>query len=81
MTRQITENTKTFLKLILNARKLSGLTQKQLADILRKNQAYISKYENGDRRLDVIEFLEISHAMNVNPVEIISDLEKSWKKR
>ena len=81
MTRQITENTKTFLKLILNARKLSGLTQKQLADILRKNQSYISKYENGDRRLDVIEFLEISHAMNVNPVEIISDLEKSWKKR
>ncbi len=81
MTRQITENTKSFLRLIFEARKRAGLTQKQLADVLRKNQSYISKYENGDRRLDVIEFIEVAHAIDVNPVEIIADLEKGWKKR
>ena len=81
MVRQLNDNTKFFLKLILNARKRKGFTQKKLADILKKNQSYISKYENGDRRLDVIEFLDVAHAMNINPVEIISDLEKAWKKR
>ncbi len=81
MVRQLNDNTKFFLKLILNARKRNGFTQKKLADILKKNQSYISKYENGDRRLDVIEFLDVAHAMNINPVEIISDLEKAWKKR
>ena len=81
MVRQLNDNTKLFLKLIFNARKRNGFTQKKLADILKKNQSYVSKYENGDRRLDVIEFLDVAHAINVNPVDIISDLENAWKKR
>ncbi len=81
MVKQLKENTLSFLKLIFNARKNAGFTQNQLANKLKKNQSYISKYENGDRRLDVIEFMDVAHAININPVEIISDLERSWKKK
>ena len=48
MTKSVfTENYNLFLKLLLLARKESGLTQKEVADKLHKNQSYVSKYENG----------------------------------
>ena len=81
MTRQLNDNNKLFLKLIFEARKKAGLTQKKLADMLKKNQSYISKYENGDRRLDVIEFMEVVNAIGVSPLEIIGEIQKSWKKK
>ena len=81
MTRQLNDNNKLFLKLILGARKKAGLTQKKLADMLKKNQSYISKYENGDRRLDVIEFMEVVNAIGVRPLEIIGEIQKNWKKK
>ena len=81
MTRQLNDNNKLFLKLILGARKKAGLTQKKLADMLKKNQSYISKYENGDRRLDVIEFMEVVNAIGVSPLEIIGEIQKNWKKK
>ena len=40
MTRQLNDNNKLFLKLIFGARKKAGLTQKKLADMLKKNQSY-----------------------------------------
>ncbi len=81
MTRQLNDNNKLFLKLIFEARKKAGLTQKKLADMLKKNQSYISKYENGDRRLDVIEFMEVVNAIGVSPLEIIGEIQKNWKKK
>ena len=81
MTRQLNDNNKLFLKLILGARKKAGLTQKKLADMLKKNQSYISKYENGDRRLDVIEFMDVVNAIGVSPLEIIGEIQKNWKKK
>ena len=54
------------LKHLKNARKASGLTQQQLARRLRKPQSYVSKYENGERRLDVVEFLEITTILRID---------------
>ncbi len=80
MTKSVfTENYNLFLKLLLLARKESGLTQKEVADKLHKNQSYVSKYENGERRLDVIEFADIAKAIGVDPLKIINDLLKGWK--
>lgn len=35
------------------------LTQSELAARLKKPQSYVSKYESGERRLDVVEIREI----------------------
>ncbi|WP_460145653.1 helix-turn-helix domain-containing protein [Pseudomonas sp. S2_A02] len=45
------------LKHLFDARKKAGLTQTMLSERLSKPQSFVSKYERGERRLDVIEFL------------------------
>jgi transcriptional regulator with XRE-family HTH domain len=71
-----TEEYRVFLELLISARKKAGLTQQALANRLNKHQSFISKYESGERRLDVIEFITIAHAIGINPSRFIIRLEK-----
>lgn len=64
-----------FLKLIIAARKEAGLTQQQLAELLKKPQSYVSKYERGERRLDVIEFLIIAKVLELDPCHVLQHLD------
>jgi len=63
-----------FCRLLREARNASGLTQLQLAQRLHKPQSYVSKYELGERRLDIIEFLKICKSLSLNPIIIIDSL-------
>jgi transcriptional regulator with XRE-family HTH domain len=63
-----------FLKLMIGARKKAGLSQAALAARLGKPQSFVAKYEGGERRLDVIEFLLVARAIGVDPVKIVRDL-------
>lgn len=58
------------------ARKMAGLTQVEVAARLKQNQSYVSKYESGVRRLDVIEYLEVAKAVGFDPAELIRKLAK-----
>jgi transcriptional regulator with XRE-family HTH domain len=60
-----------FRGLLANARKGSGVTQVELAKKLNCPQSFISKYENGERRIDVSEFVEIAHALDINPNDFL----------
>ena len=60
--------------LLINTRKSANLTQTELSKRLNKPQSYVSKYERGERRLDIIEFLEISDALNIDPIALIEEL-------
>ena len=62
-----------FRKLLVRARRMRGFTQAQLARSLGRPQSFVSKYERGERRLDVIEFIEITKAIGADPVEILRD--------
>ena len=53
-------------------RKEQSLTQKELAERLGKPQSFVSKYESGERKLDVIEFILISQQIGVDPKEAFS---------
>ena len=46
---------RSFLARLRAARAAAGLTQVEVARRLRKSQAFVSKSESGDRRVDVIE--------------------------
>ena len=52
-----------FRRLLADARRAAGLTQVALAKKLGRPQSFISKVERGERRLDVIEFLEVARAL------------------
>jgi transcriptional regulator with XRE-family HTH domain len=62
--------------LLVEAREKRGLSQADVASRLGKPQSFVSKYERGERRLDVIEFLEVAEALEVSPVNILKRLEK-----
>jgi transcriptional regulator with XRE-family HTH domain len=52
-----------FRRLLTGARLRAGLTQAALAEKLGRPQSFVSKFENGERRLDVIEFLDVARAL------------------
>ena len=56
------------------AREAAGMTQQQLAEELDKPQSFVAKYELGERRLDVIEFLKITRLLKANPAKILKSL-------
>ena len=59
---------------LVEARVAKGVTQIELAELLGRPQSFVSKVEGGDRRLDVIEFLQITTALNVDPEPIIQSV-------
>ena len=56
---------------LVEARLKSRLTQQDVALRLGKPQSYVSKYESGERRLDVVEFLQVCEALGVGAAEIL----------
>lgn len=60
-----------FRQLLIKARKVANLTQTELSAKLSRPQSYVSKYERGERRLDLIEFLEVAKALQLNPAVFI----------
>ena len=56
------------------ARTRSHLTQAQLAAKLGKRQQFVSKYESGERRLDVIEFMDVANALGLAPQTLVEGM-------
>lgn len=65
-----------FLALLVQARKEAGLTQSELAARLGKPQSYVSKAERGERRLDLIESIDVMEQLGVEPSVVILRLLK-----
>jgi transcriptional regulator with XRE-family HTH domain len=63
-----------FCELIIKARKSAGLTQHELGKRLHKPQSFIAKYEGGERRIDVVEFIEICKAIGADPNKLLKVL-------
>lgn len=65
-----------FRKLMIAARKSAGLTQVDVARNLNRPQSFVSKYERGERNLDVVEFITVAVAIGVDPTSIINAMTK-----
>ncbi len=61
-------------ELLVEGRRKAGLTQIELAQKLSKPQSFVSKYELGERRLDVVEFLDVTEAIGVKPEKVLKQL-------
>lgn len=71
-----TEEYNRFRQLLIASRKAANLTQTELSAKLERPQSYVSKYERGERRLDLIEFLEIAQILEIDPIAFIEQLLK-----
>jgi ribosome-binding protein aMBF1 (putative translation factor) len=56
---------------IVQARHTAGLTQRQLAAKLKRSNSFVWKIEAGERRVDILEFIEIARCLDVEPLELI----------
>jgi transcriptional regulator with XRE-family HTH domain len=65
-----------FRAALIVVRREAGLTQRALALRLKKPQSFISKFERGERRLDVLEFLDIAAAIGFDPAAFITKIKK-----
>jgi transcriptional regulator with XRE-family HTH domain len=63
-----------FCEVLVDTRRKKGLTQIQVAAALGTPQSYVSKYESGERRLDVVEFIAVSAALNEDPLELLRQI-------
>ncbi|HEX7117658.1 MAG TPA: helix-turn-helix transcriptional regulator [Longimicrobiales bacterium] len=59
------------LDLLVEARKERGVTQRDLGERLGRDQSFVSKYERGVRRLDVIEFMQVAAAIGADPFDLL----------
>ena len=62
--------------LLREARQNAGFNQTELAEKLGRPQSFVSKYESGERRLDIIELLEVCRAMDISLSSFVKQLEK-----
>ena len=63
-----------FRELLVEARNAQGISQEVLATKLGRVQTFVSKYERGERRLDVLEFIEIADALGIDPHSILRQM-------
>jgi transcriptional regulator with XRE-family HTH domain len=56
------------------ARRRADVTQQELATRLGKPQSFLSEFERGQRRVDVVEFLVISQVLGVDPLDLFTEI-------
>lgn len=58
---------KALVAILVASRREAGITQRELADRLKKPQSYVAKIEAGERRVDVVELVALAKALKVDP--------------
>jgi transcriptional regulator with XRE-family HTH domain len=67
---------KALVDLLIRKREAAGMTQADLAARLGEYQSFVARLESGQRRVDVVEFLELADAIGFDPAKSISGLKK-----
>jgi transcriptional regulator with XRE-family HTH domain len=61
------------IETLVAVRHAAGVRQQVLAKKLGRHQSFIAKYEGGERRIDVVEFIAIARALGADPVKLFRD--------
>jgi len=62
------------------ARRRANVTQQELAARFGKPQSFVSEFERGQRRVDVVELLVISRALGVDPLDLFAEIARSARR-
>jgi ribosome-binding protein aMBF1 (putative translation factor) len=69
-----TDHYRTVGRILAAVRWRAGLIQQKLAKQLGEPQSFVSQYENGQRRVDVVEFVAISDTLGIKAVDLFSEI-------
>ncbi|MBI1327495.1 MAG: helix-turn-helix domain-containing protein [Alphaproteobacteria bacterium] len=72
MASQYQKEYRELISLLVKARKDAGITQQELAKSLKKPQSFVSKYESCERRLDIIEFVQVAKFIGCDYKKMLS---------
>lgn len=72
-----TEHNHKLFELLKTVREEKNLTQVTLAKRLGTPQSFVSKYESGSRRLDILELRQICKAVGISTEDFIRRLEEN----
>ena len=64
----------TLIKVLVEAREKAGLTQRDLAARIKRPHSFVGRMEAGERRVDVVEFIEIARVLGADPKELFGRL-------
>ena len=59
---------------LMAERKKAGLTQSDVAEKAGRPQSFVAKYEGGERRLDIVEFLELANIIGFDALDLLKTL-------
>lgn len=59
---------------LAEVRRQQNVTQQELAALLEKPQSFVSAYEAGQRRVDLLEFIRIMEVLRVDPLTTFSTI-------
>jgi len=62
---------------LVAARRKADMTQEELAKRLKRPQSFVAKYEGGERRLDIIELLEIAAILEIEIGRLTATLRRA----
>jgi ribosome-binding protein aMBF1 (putative translation factor) len=63
---------RTLIQVLVAARQSAGLSQRDLAARLKRPHSFVGRMEAGERRIDVIEFIEIARVLDFDPKELFA---------
>ncbi|MCA9071854.1 MAG: helix-turn-helix transcriptional regulator [Planctomycetaceae bacterium] len=63
------------LELLRETRHAAGLRQQDVAEQIEEPQSFVSKYEIGERRLDILELREICHVLGISLADFAAQLD------
>lgn len=72
-----TKRHRALIALLIEKREARGLTQTDLAAKLGEYQSFVARLESGQRRVDVIEFLELSEILGFDAVQALDTVMKA----
>ncbi|MCA0256140.1 MAG: helix-turn-helix transcriptional regulator [Proteobacteria bacterium] len=67
---------KALIALLIEKREAAGLTQSDLAAKLNEYQSFVARLESGQRRVDVVEFLELSDLLGFDAASAVKLIQK-----
>lgn len=75
MEKTLTSETHTKLvRMLIDKREAAGITQTELASKLGEYQSFVARLESGQRRIDVVEFIQLSSALEFDAKRFIEEL-------